>query len=111
MKLEEFTPDVAKRLMYLWKRHMGIYGMGSSYLKNPELLSELVRDRENWITGRYEDRIGSKYTDDSKLIVCLNRGEVEVSCYAQAHAVMGRERAKEAEQAEKNFNLAVKTLL
>lgn len=110
MELKDFTPAKARDVMKLWKKHLGFFYAKNSYLRYPEILSSFVQDPKYWVTGRYEDRVGSKYTDDSKLIVRSNQGKLEISCYVQAHTVMGRERIKEAEEAEEAFNLAAKEL-
>jgi len=74
MKLEDFTPGVAKKVILLWKRHLGFYHRENSYLRHPEILADFVHDPTCWLTGGYQDRIGSRYTDDSKLLILNSFG-------------------------------------
>jgi len=108
MKLGDFSPDVAKRVMELWKEHLGFFydtGHASRYLEYPDMLADDVRNTSGWVTSRYEDRFTSRFSDDSKFFVNLTLEGLEITCYVQYHGSVGRE---EAEQAEKNFNKAVK---
>ena len=108
MKLKDFTPDVARQVIDLWEQHLGFFYKNRLCMDSPEFLASEVQDLENWATGRFEPRIGSKFTDDSKLLVYFVGGDIEVKCYAQAHTAIGKERRHEAERAEESFNKAVK---
>ena len=87
MEPKDFTVDVAKKVMELWREHLGFWYDNNRYLKDTELLVFSLQDPNSWITGRFEDRIGSRYTDDSKLLVYLRDSGLEIECYAQAHTV------------------------
>lgn len=109
MHLKDFTPDVARNVMELWKEHLGLHYFGSQrYFEDPEQLSSSVINPRNWLLGRYEDRIGSRWTEDSKLFVYNNRpGDdgLRIEAYVQAQNLW-RNRV-EAEKAEETFNRAV----
>lgn len=107
MKPEQFTSGVAKRVMLLWKEHLGFFYRDHHYYTDAKLLVYALENPQSWLAGRFEDRIGSRYTDDSKLLAYLRSGQLEFECYAQAQTVMGPEKRKEAENAEDAFNKAV----
>jgi hypothetical protein len=107
MELRNFTVDVAKQVIRLWEEHLGFWYENNRYLEYPELLVSSLQDPSSWVTGRFEDRIGSRYTDDSKLLVYLKNQGLEFECYAQAHTVFGEQKKQEAERAEETFNQAV----
>jgi hypothetical protein len=107
MKLGDLTVDIAKRVMSLWQEHLGFWYKNNRYLEHPELLVSSLQDPTCWTTGRFEDRIGSMYTDDSKLLAYLRSEGLEFECYVQTHTVFGQDRKQEAERAEEAFNRAV----
>ena len=104
MRIKDFTPDIAKKVMELWSQHLGVCCESQRYLEHPELLAWEMQSPNSWITGRFEDRIGSKWTDDSKLLAYLRtESGLEFECYVQAHTIMGQEIRQEAEKAEDEF--------
>lgn len=105
MKLKNFDANIAAKVIDLWKEHLGIHSRTSPHF-DPEFLAEEVRDSHTWVTGRYDPRIGSKFTDDSKLLVSLRDGKVVIECYVQAHTV-AKDRQQEALTAEETFNKAM----
>jgi len=107
MNPKDFTVDVAKKVMNLWKEHLGFCYDHNRYLKHPELFVSSLQDPNSWVTERFEDRIGSRYTGDSRLLVYLRNEGLEIECYVQANTVFGQDRKQEAERAEETFNRAV----
>ena len=107
MELNQFKVDNAKKIMDLWKKHLGFWHNDHWYFKHPEVLVYSLKNPESWVTGRFEDRIGSRYTDDSKLLAYLGEEGLEFECYAQAHTVMRKDRQQEADRSEEAFNKAV----
>ena len=104
MKLTEFTPDVAKRVMELWKTHLGLCpGWNSQkYYEHPDLLVVMVINSRNWVTGRFEEPIGSKWTDNSKLLVYNRYREgVHIEAYVDLPTYM---ECPEAGKKEEEFN-------
>jgi hypothetical protein len=106
MRPEDFTVDVARKVMLLWKEHLGFWREHNHYMEHPEILASRLQKPSEW-HGTFQDRVGSKYTDDSKLRACLKDGELEISCYAQSHVVFGKKEKQEAEKAQNDFNTAV----
>jgi len=92
MKLAEFDENVARKVMDLWQEHLGFWHSFNLYCEHPAVLAACMTDREYWASGRFEDRIGSRYTDDSKLLAYLRHGELEIACYVQAPVALGAER-------------------
>ncbi len=107
MRLEDFNVDVAKKVINLWKEHLGFWDKNNFYLNEPELLVFLLNDVDKWVTGRFEERLGSKYTDDSKLLIYIENQNLKVECYAQTQTVFGKINKEKAEDAEMNFNKIV----
>lgn len=107
MRPNDFSVDNAIKVMGLWEKHLGFWSANNNYLKHPELLVSSLQNIDYWITGRFEDRIGSRYTEDSKLFAYLEKGKLEFECYAQANTVFGKDKKKETEKAEEEFNKAV----
>ena len=108
MHIKDFTPDVAKKVMELWNEHLGLHTLSRRYFENPGQLSSAVKDPYHWWAGRYEDRIGSRWTEDSKLLIYSNRfGDdgLRIEAYVQAQNLMAAR--DEAERAEETFNKAV----
>src|SRR3989344_2570821 len=98
MKLAEFTGEDARKIMDLWKIHLGMI-YKHPYFTHPEFFSELVQDPSAWVTGRLEDRLGSRWSDDAKLFMYLRMGNLEIKCYVQTHTIMPQHK-QEAERAE-----------
>lgn len=107
MRHGDFTPDVAKKVIDIWQEHMGLWNEQDLYVIHPDILSSDMQDPRCWVTGRFEARIGSRYTDDSKLIAYERGGVLELECYAQSHTVF-RDNRPEVERAQEAFNLAVR---
>ena len=110
MKLSEFDVNVARQVMNLWNQHLGLHYFGSQkYFDCPHLLVLDARNPRFWLCRRYENRIGSRWTEDSKLFMYLNRFGNEglrIEAYVQAQNLMvGRD---EAQRGEDEFNRVVK---
>jgi len=110
MKPENVTVDVATKVMEIWQEHLGFWYDDNKYLDEPSLLSSILQTPDEWMAGMFQDRIGSKYTDDSKLYARVERGDLKITCYVQPHTVFKDNRQK-AQDAEDSFNKAVKTYL
>ena len=110
MKPEDFTADVAERVMGLWAEHLGFWRKSNRYSENPRLLANLLQNPNGWLAGMFQDRIGSRFTDDSKLYASLTKGKLELRCYVQAHTAV-REEEQEALDAENTFNSEVMSYL
>lgn len=113
MKLSEFTPNIARDVMKIWIDYFGsVTSVNQRYVDNPEVLSRDVRNPRYWFGGCYSYRMGSKWTNDSKLLVHFNNHQrtLEVECYMQSQSLWGEQR-KEAEIAEIKFNNAIKKYL
>jgi len=106
MRPEDFNADAARKVMELWAKHLGFWDEDRLYLRSPELLSSRIQDPKVLFIG-FEDRIGSRYSDDSKLTACCHEDSgLEVMCYVQEHS--GKQ---EAIMAEESFNRAVSEFL
>ena len=103
MKQNEFTADIAKKVMELWKEHLGFFYGKHNYYENPQMLVDAF-NREILNIGVFQDRVGSRYSDDSKLTIKVIGNQVEFDCYVQAHGVD----KKKSEVAEDKFNAAIK---
>lgn len=107
MKLEDFNTDIAKKVMALWKEHLGVYD--KKYFRHPELLVRNVIE-SMYSLYYFEDRIGSRFSEDSKLHATAF-DDLIFECNVQSHTIMDAAIRKQAENAEEVFNKSVKEYL
>jgi hypothetical protein len=109
--LTDFTPDVAKKVIGLWQEYMGFFyndAVSRLYVDSPELLVKRVGDSFRQF-GRFDERITSSFSDDSKLQIYPDwDGKIKFECYAQTQSMMGKERRDAAEKSQNAFNEAVR---
>lgn len=110
MRLREFDVNVARRVMDLWNLHLGLHYFGSEkYFESPELLVRDINNPRFWFTGRWENRIGSRWTEDSKLFVYDRHEGISVEAYVQAQNLIVS--VDKAQKGEDEFNRVMKEYL
>jgi hypothetical protein len=121
MKLENLSLTDIGELIRLWKKHFGFF-YDKRYEHCPEMLLDQIKDKGGWVITRYETRVGSKFTDDTKILVYdqgdnieilahMNDGNLERSIANLALAESVRERKKQELDAETAFNEDMKRYL
>ncbi|MCP3682908.1 MAG: hypothetical protein GY861_09480 [bacterium] len=87
MKPEEFDDEICLALLEMYKQELGGIGI-DNFLTHPSLIVPVIQNPDSWATfPRYENKLGSKYSGDTKLILKLTEtGNLEASIYLQAYS-------------------------
>ena len=112
MNREDFVLVNATDIIALWVAHLGPHS-SNRYIRFPHMLVSHIKNPESWDAGRIEARIGSRFSEDSKLLVYDRIEGLEFLCYAQMVKSFGVTEAElqEAERAERAFNRAARDYL
>ena len=112
MNPDDFVLVNATDIIARWVEHLGPHSF-NRYIASPHLLVAHIHDPASWDTGRIEARIGSRYSEDSKLLVYDRIEGLEFLCYVQMIKSFGVTEAElqEAKRAEETFNQAAREYL
>jgi hypothetical protein len=113
MELKDFDESVARDVINKWEKHLGFFWSGSLYFEAPKFLVEAIKKSYHWNRGFYDDIIGSRYTDDSRLIILcaenqgffLKEGRIQIiKCDVMEQTLPCEDFRQEAKEAERISN-------
>ncbi len=104
MHLEDLEPDHLRQIIALYEKYLGDKGtVESRFLDHPMNVLNYLRANS---TGTY--RIGSKYSDSSKLLFRVNNGDLVISADPQCSST---DLFEASDLARQNFELEVSAYL